>query len=243
MLWANCGTNALNILNDNIQDPMPILEARHVTKTYQLDHRVITVLEDVSLSVAPGEFIIIQGSSGSGKTTLLTMLSGLDFPTQGQLFIDGREITHASEDQLAPLRNRDIGFVFQAFHLVPSMTARENIMLPAELKGDRDAGKRADALLERVGLSGRAKNLPSQLSGGEKQRVALARALILKPELVLCDEPTGNLDHESAETVVSLLFDLHKRQKNMLIVVTHNLEVAGRFGKKFKLSNARLQSV
>lgn len=219
---------------------MPILEARHVTKTYPLDHRVITVLDDVSLAVAPGEFIVIRGSSGSGKTTLLTLLSGLDVPTRGQLFIDGREITHASEDQLAPLRNRDIGFVFQAFHLVPSMTARENVMLPAELMGDRDAGKRADGLLERVGLSARAANLPSQLSGGEKQRIALCRALINRPKLIFADEPTGNLDSENGAMVFRQLVDLKNEHGATLVLVTHDMEIANAAERVLTLRDGRL---
>jgi len=205
---------------------MPILEARHITKAYQLGNRTITVLEDVSLSVEKGAFIVIKGSSGSGKTTLLTLLSGLDHPTAGRLFIDGREITHATEQQLAPLRNRDIGFVFQAFHLVPSMTARENIMFPAELKGDRDAGQRADALLKRVGLTERAGNLPSQLSGGEKQRIALCRALINRPKLIFADEPTGNLDSENGAVVLEQLIDLKNEHGATLIMVTHNPDIA-----------------
>ena len=219
---------------------MPILEARHVTKSYRLDHRVITVLDDVSMAVEPGEFIVIRGSSGSGKTTLLTLLSGLDHPTQGQLFIDGREITRASEDQLAPLRNRDIGFVFQAFHLVPSMTARENVMLPAELKGDRAAGKHADALLERVGLSGRADNLPSQLSGGEKQRIALCRALINRPKVIFADEPTGNLDSENGDIVFKQLVDLKNEHGATLVLVTHNPEIAGAAERVLTLKDGRL---
>jgi putative ABC transport system ATP-binding protein len=219
---------------------MPILEARHITKTYHLDHRTITVLEDVSLTVEQGEFIVIKGSSGSGKTTLLTLLSGLDHPTAGQLFIDGREITHATEEELAPLRNRDIGFVFQAFHLVPSMTARENIMLPAELKGDRDAGRRADALLQRVGLSDRAKNLPSQLSGGEKQRVALCRALINRPKLIFADEPTGNLDTENGAIVFDQLIDLKNEHGATLVLVTHNPEIAAAAQRVLTLRDGQL---
>ena len=219
---------------------MQILEARHITKTYHLDHRTITVLEDVSLTVEQGEFIVIKGSSGSGKTTLLTLLSGLDHPTAGQLFIDGREITHATEEELAPLRNQDIGFVFQAFHLVPSMTARENIMLPAELKGDRDAEKRANALLQRVGLSDRANNLPSQLSGGEKQRVALCRALINRPKLIFADEPTGNLDTENGAIVFDQLIDLKNEHGATLVLVTHNPEIAGAAERVLTLRDGQL---
>jgi putative ABC transport system ATP-binding protein len=173
-----------------------------------------------------GEFIVIAGSSGSGKTTLLTLLSGLDHPTSGQVFIDGREITHASEEDLAPMRNRTIGFVFQSFHLVPSMTAKENIMFPAELTGDPDAAVRADRLLTRVGLSNRADNLPSQLSGGEKQRIAICRALINRPKLLFADEPTGNLDSENGKIVLAQLIDLKNEHGATLVLVTHNPEIA-----------------
>ena len=219
---------------------MPILEARHITKAYQLEGRTITVLEDVSLSVEKGAFIVIKGSSGSGKTTLLTLLSGLDHPTAGRLFIDGLEITHATEEQLAPLRNRVIGFVFQAFHLVPSMTARENIMFPAELSGDRDAGPKADALLKRVGLTERSKNLPSQLSGGEKQRIALCRALINQPKLIFADEPTGNLDSENGAVVLKQLIDLKNEHGATLIMVTHNPDIANAAEQVLTLEDGHL---
>jgi putative ABC transport system ATP-binding protein len=205
---------------------MALLEARDITKTYTLDHRAIPVLEHVSLSAENGEFIVITGSSGSGKTTLLTLLSGLDHPTSGQVFIDHREITHASEEDLAPLRNRIIGFVFQSFHLVPSMTAKENIMFPAELNGDPEAEARAERLLARVGLSPRANNLPSQLSGGEKQRIAICRALINRPKLLFADEPTGNLDSENGKIVLDQLIDLKNEHGATLVLVTHNPEIA-----------------
>jgi putative ABC transport system ATP-binding protein len=205
---------------------MALLEARDITKTYTLDHRAIAVLEHVSLSAEMGEFIVITGSSGSGKTTLLTLLSGLDHPTSGQVFIDDREITHASEEDLAPLRNRIIGFVFQSFHLVPSMTAKENIMFPAELTGAPDAQERAEQLLTRVGLSARADNLPSQLSGGEKQRIAICRALINRPKLLFADEPTGNLDSENGKIVLAQLIDLKNEHGATLVLVTHNPNIA-----------------
>ena len=205
---------------------MALLEARNLTKTYTVDDRVITVLDNVSLSAEKGEFIVIAGSSGSGKTTLLTLLSGLDHPTSGQVLLDDRDITDATEEQLAPMRNRAIGFVFQSFHLVPSMTARENIMFPAELAGDTDARARAELLLSRVGLSGRADNLPSQLSGGEKQRIALCRALVNRPKLLFADEPTGNLDSENGKTVLSQLIDLKNEHGATLVLVTHNPEIA-----------------
>ncbi|MFO7644195.1 MAG: ABC transporter ATP-binding protein [Desulfosarcina sp.] len=219
---------------------MALLEAHHITKTYSVGSRGITVLEDVSLTVDTGEFIVIAGSSGSGKTTLLTLLSGLDHPSSGRVCIEGRDITDASEEELAPLRNRSVGFVFQSFHLVPSMTALENIMLPAELKGDADAGGRAGRLLARVGLSERADNLPSQLSGGEKQRVALCRALINRPKLIFADEPTGNLDSENGQVVFDQLIDLKNEQGATLILVTHNLEIARTANRVLTLKDGRL---
>ncbi|MGA6925125.1 MAG: ABC transporter ATP-binding protein [Desulfosarcina sp.] len=219
---------------------MTLLEARDITKTYTIDQRSISVIEHISLSVKHGEFIVIAGSSGSGKTTLLTLLSGLDHPTAGRVIIDGRDITDASEEQLAPLRNRTIGFVFQSFHLVPSMTARENIMFPAELTGDPDAGARADRLLAQVGLSQRAGNLPSQLSGGEKQRTALCRALINRPKLVFADEPTGNLDSENGKIVLAQLVDLKNEHGASLVLVTHNPEIARAADRVLTLKDGHL---
>jgi putative ABC transport system ATP-binding protein len=173
---------------------MSILEAKEISKVYTVDHRDIMVLNRVSLNVEVGEFVVITGSSGSGKTTLLTLISGLDQPSSGQVFIDHQDITGASEDDLAPFRNRVIGFVFQSYHLVPSMTALENIMFPAELLGDPHAAEKGHQLLKRIGLEERADNLPSQLSGGEKQRISLCRAMVNRPKLLFADEPTGNLD-------------------------------------------------
>ena len=226
----------------NPKNTMPILEARRLTKTYQVDQRVISVLDDVSLAIEPGEFVVIAGSSGSGKTTLLTLLSGLDHPTEGRVFIDGQEITRASEAELAPLRNRSIGFVFQSFHLVPSMTARENVMFPAELCGDPDAGRRADALIERVGLVNRAGNLPTQLSGGEKQRIALCRALINRPKLIFADEPTGNLDSENGRIVLDQLIALKDENGATLVLVTHNPAIADAADRVVTIRDGRLVS-
>ena len=220
---------------------MALLEARDITKTYTSDHRAITVLAHVSLTAQKGEFIVIAGSSGSGKTTLLTLLSGLDHPSSGQVFIDDREITHASEEDLAPLRNRTIGFVFQSFHLVPSMTAQENIMFPAELMGDPDAEERAGRLLAQVGLSARADNLPSQLSGGEKQRIALCRALINRPKLLFADEPTGNLDSENGRIVLTQLIDLKNEHGATLVLVTHNPDIAQAADRVLTLKDGQLK--
>ena len=219
---------------------MTILEARNLTKTYTVDHRHIKVLDDVSLEVAAGEFLVITGASGSGKTTLLTLLSGLDHPSSGKVLIDSQDITGATEDELAPMRNKMIGFVFQSFHLVPSMTARENIMFPAELLGDERAAEKADRLLERMGLSDRGDNLPSQLSGGEKQRVALCRSMINQPKLLFADEPTGNLDSKSGMAVLSQLVDLKNEQGATLILVTHNPDIAKAADRLLIIEDGRL---
>ena len=219
---------------------MAILEARALNKIYSVDHQKIIVLNDISLSVEPGEFLVVTGSSGSGKTTLLTLLSGLDKPTSGRVFIDQQDITGASEDDLAPLRNRMIGCVFQAFHLIPSMSALENIMFPAELQGLGDAETKARQLLERVGLSGRADNLPSRLSGGEKQRVSLCRAMINDPKLIFADEPTGNLDSRNGRIVFSQLVEMKNEHGATLIVVTHNAEIASAADRVLVLKDGRL---
>jgi putative ABC transport system ATP-binding protein len=219
---------------------MPILEAKDITKVYTVDHRDITVLNQVSLEVDVGEFVVITGSSGSGKTTLLTLISGLDQPSSGQVFIDHQDITGASEDDLAPFRNRIIGFVFQSYHLVPSMTALENIMFPAELLGDPNAAKKAHELLERIGLEERADNLPSQLSGGEKQRISLCRAMINRPKLLFADEPTGNLDTENGEKMLTQLVELKSEQGATLILVTHNPEIAQAADRVLILKDGRL---
>jgi putative ABC transport system ATP-binding protein len=221
---------------------MSILEAKEISKVYTVDHRNITVLNQVSLKVEVGEFVVITGSSGSGKTTLLTLISGLDQPSSGQVFIDHQDITSASEDDLAPFRNRIIGFVFQSYHLVPSMTALENIMFPAELLGDPNAAQKAHELLERIGLEERADNLPSQLSGGEKQRVSLCRAMINQPKLLFADEPTGNLDTENGEKMLTQLIELKTEQGATMILVTHNPEIAQAADRVLTLQDGRLSA-
>ena len=205
---------------------MPVVEARHITKTYQIRERNICVLENVSLSVPPGEFLVVQGSSGSGKTTLLSLLSGLDKPSSGRIFLEGEDITDTSEDDLAPLRNETIGFVFQSFHLVPSLTAHENVMFPAELKHDPCAHQKAADLLKRVGMQARSANYPHQLSGGEMQRVAICRAVINKPNIIFADEPTGNLDSENGKAVLELLLGFKRERQTTLVLVTHSFEIA-----------------
>lgn len=220
----------------------PILEAEHVTKTFAIAERQIAVLDDVSFAVEPGEFVVIMGSSGSGKSTLLSILSGLDQPTRGRVRIDATDITDWTEDQLAPVRNKVFGFVFQSFHLVPSLSAIENIAFPAELAGDPQARSRARALLERVELASRATNFPHQLSGGEKQRVAICRALVNQPKIVFADEPTGNLDSRNGAGIIELLVELHREQHTTLVLVTHSPEVAERAGRVIILADGRVIS-
>ncbi len=219
-----------------------ILEADHVTKLYAIGDRQIAVLDDISFLISPGEFVVIMGSSGSGKSTLLSVLSGLDRPTQGRIRIDGTDITDWSEDQLAPVRNQVFGFVFQSFHLVPSLNALENIAFPAELRRDPQARTRAKALLDRVGLGARATNFPHQLSGGENQRVAICRALINSPKIIFADEPTGNLDSQNGAGILELLVDLHQERHTTLVLVTHSAEVAARAGRTITLADGRLLS-
>jgi putative ABC transport system ATP-binding protein len=219
-----------------------ILEARELTKIFSIGGREVPVLDRVSLKVAPGEFLVINGRSGSGKTTLLTLLSGLDRPTTGRVLIDSADITDLSEDELAPLRNRTFGFIFQSFHLVPSLTAMENITLPAEIRGDPEAARRGKELLERVELLDRRLNYPAQLSGGEKQRVAICRALINRPRLIFADEPTGNLDTASGEAVLNLLLALRREENSALMLVTHSREIAGLADRILHLKDGRIVS-
>ena len=205
---------------------MPVVEARNITKTYTIADRKIRVLDDVSLSVAEGEFLVVEGSSGSGKTTLLSLLSGLDKPSSGRVLLEEIDITEATEDDLAPLRNESIGFVFQSFHLVPSLTALENVMFPAEIRRDPQAHDKAAELLKRVGLQKRSDNYPHQLSGGEMQRVAMCRAVINNPKIIFADEPTGNLDSENGKAVLDLLLEFQKERQTTLVLVTHSVDIA-----------------
>jgi putative ABC transport system ATP-binding protein len=219
-----------------------ILEARQLTKTYPVGERLIPILDAVSLSIATGEFVVVAGSSGSGKTTLLTLLSGLDRPTSGRVLMAGQDITDLGEDGLARLRNETIGFVFQSFHLVPSLNALENVMFPAELKKDPQAEEKAGKLLQRVGLWERRQNFPEQLSGGEKQRVAICRALINGPRIIFADEPTGNLDSKNSAAIIDLLTELHREHGTTLILATHSADIADRAKRIIRLGDGRLLS-
>ena len=221
---------------------MAVLEAQNISKFYIAGNRNISVLDRVSLSVAEGEFLVVQGESGSGKSTLLSILSGLDTVDEGRVLIEGRDITNLHEDELAPIRNSSFGFVFQSYHLVPSLTALENVMFPAELRGDRQAREKAGRLLTRVGLSDRAASFPHQLSGGEKQRCAICRALINEPRIIFADEPTGNLDSTNGKAVLDLLLELHREKNATLVLVTHSRSIAAKAGRVVVLRDGRIEA-
>lgn len=218
----------------------PILQTHNISKSYRIGNRELTVLRDVSLTIEAGEFVAVIGSSGSGKSTLLSLMSGLDSPTNGRIFIHNRDITDLSEDELAPLRNATIGYVFQSFHLVPSLSAIENIMFPAELQGVADARAKAESLLQRVGLLDRADNFPHQLSGGEKQRVAICRALINNPQVIFADEPTGNLDSSNGQAILDLLRQLQRERQTTLVLVTHDPAIAATADRIIQLQDGEV---
>ncbi len=204
----------------------PILKVERLTKTYPTAAGALTVLKEVSFALDPGATCAIVGPSGSGKTTLLGLCAGLDQPTSGSVQIVGREVGHLDEDQRALVRNESVGFVFQNFQLIPTLTALENVLVPLELRGDNGSEKEAADLLARVGLGDRLDHYPMQLSGGEQQRVALARAFMNRPRILFCDEPTGNLDGDTAHAMVDLIFGLNRERGTTLVLVTHDLELA-----------------
>jgi len=200
----------------------------------------LTILSKLDLTIADGQFVAVVGPSGSGKSTLLGLVAGLDAPTAGRIVIDGEEITRMGEDALASLRGRKIGFIFQSFHLIPSMTALENVLAPMEIAGLRDARARARQLLSDVELTARAHHYPSQLSGGEQQRVAIARAFANAPAILLADEPTGNLDSRTGKHVFDLMVELNRRRATTLVLVTHDHELAGRADRRISLRDGRV---
>ncbi len=217
-----------------------ILEVKNLSRTYTSGGRALTVLDDVSFHLAKRETCAIVGPSGSGKTTLLGLCAGLDSPSSGSVTINGTVLNHLTENQRALLRNEHVGFVFQNFQLLPNLTALENVMIPVELRGERGATKDAEQLLARVGLGDRLDHYPAQLSGGEQQRVALARAFINRPHILFADEPTGNLDAETAATVVELIFELNNELDTSLVLVTHDFELAGRTQRVLRLKGGRV---
>jgi putative ABC transport system ATP-binding protein len=218
----------------------PILDVQHLTKSYPTAGGTLTVLKDVTFSLSAGSSCAIVGPSGSGKTTLLGLSAGLDTPSSGSVTL-GRHALHAvGEDERARIRNAEVGFIFQNFQLIPTLTALENVMVPLELQGARNAQGPAADLLSKVGLAERRDHYPAQLSGGEQQRVAIARAFINRPRILFADEPTGNLDAETAEHVVELLFEINREFGTALVLVTHNLELAQRAREILRLKGGLL---
>jgi len=219
-----------------------MIAVRNLVKTIRHEAHVVEIIRDVSFEIPDRQFTAIMGPSGSGKSTLLGLLAGLDWPTSGQIEIDGTDITKLSEDQMANLRGRKLGFVFQAYHLVPTLTAIENVMLPMEMLGDERDGAlpRAQHLLQSVGLHDREAHYPSQLSGGEQQRVALARAFMMRPSILFADEPTGNLDSSNGKHVLDLLWNLNKQEGTTLILVTHDEALAAQSDRRIYLRDGRI---
>jgi len=216
------------------------LVASGLGKRVRLPDHELTILEDIGFHIAPGEAVAIVGASGSGKSTLLSLLAGLDAPTSGSVSLGQVKLSALDEDGRAKLRGERIGFVFQSFQLLPALTALENVMLPLELRGDRDAETPARAILGRVGLAERLEHYPRQLSGGEQQRVALARAFVTRPALLFADEPTGNLDTATGQAIIDLLFELNSQLGTTLVLVTHDEQLAARCGRTLRLVAGRL---
>ncbi|MFT7071228.1 ABC transporter ATP-binding protein [Patiriisocius sp. Uisw_017] len=219
-----------------------ILKINGLEKTYTSGSKQLTVLQNVSFDVEKGQTFSIIGPSGSGKTTLLGLCAGLDKPDAGTVELCGHNLSALTEDERAQLRNKEVGFIFQNFQLLPTLTALENVSVPLELQGAKDAAKNAMALLEKVGLLDRIHHYPSQLSGGEQQRVALARAFSNRPSILFADEPTGNLDEETGEKVIQLLFDLNKDAGTTLVIISHDLDLANRTQQILRLKGGQIMN-
>ena len=221
----------------------PAIVARQVTKRIDTATHTVEILKGIDFEVERGQFVAIMGASGSGKSTLLGLLAGLDTPSSGEILLDGESITGLEEDELALLRGRKVGFVFQSYQLIPTLTAEENVLLPLELSGESRGGReRARELLERVGLLDRRDHYPLQLSGGEQQRVALARAFVMRPPILMADEPTGNLDSKNGRLVLDLLLQLNQREQATLLLVTHDRELASYADRRITLLDGTIVS-
>jgi lipoprotein-releasing system ATP-binding protein len=220
----------------------PLVTVQNVTKTFEHEGRSLEVLKGIDLEIGSGEMVTIVGPSGAGKSTLLHLIGTLDLPTEGRILYGGRDVTRLGSSDLAEFRNRSIGFVFQFHHLLPEFTALENVMMPGLIQGRRRLEDRARQLLDEVGLSERLTHRPGELSGGEQQRVALARALLMEPELVLADEPTGNLDSQTSDSVQSLIFDLNQRHGITFLIVTHSRDFAAMMPRQVSMKDGRIDS-
>jgi len=219
-----------------------MIQLNNVTKTVRSGTEDLTILDDVSFQIPDGQFVAVTGASGSGKSTLLGLIAGLDAPSSGSIMIDMDEITKMSEDGLARIRSEKIGFVFQSFHLIPSLTAFENVLIPMEIFGLQNVRERAGRLLEAVDLTNRGHHYPAELSGGEQQRVAIARAFANSPKILLADEPTGNLDTKNGQHIFDLMKDLHRKNDVTLILVTHDASLAGQAQRQIVLTDGRVSS-
>jgi putative ABC transport system ATP-binding protein len=228
-------TNSVPGADSNI-----VLRAQGITKQVSSPEGTLTILDEVDLTIAAGETVAIVGASGAGKSTLLALLAGLDEPSRGQVWLNGSELTALSEDGRAAVRARHVGFVFQSFHLVPSLTAIENVMLPLELAGRPKAREAAAEVLDKVNLLPRRGHYPRQLSGGEQQRVAIARAFVTHPAVLFADEPTGNLDAATGERIIELLFDLNQAARTTLVIVTHDQAIAQRCSRTIRIDAGRI---
>ena len=219
-----------------------MINIRNLTKTVTSGDDNLTILDDVSIDIPDGQFVAVTGASGSGKSTLLGLIAGLDAPTTGSIVIDGEDVTQMGEDDLARLRSKKIGFVFQSFHLIPSLTAYENVLIPLEISRSANAKTRADELLEAVDLVNRGHHYPAELSGGEQQRVAIARAFANTPTILLADEPTGNLDSKNGRHIFELMQGLHNRNRVTLVLVTHDAALASEAERRIILQDGRVVS-
>jgi putative ABC transport system ATP-binding protein len=246
LLQAAESARLVAAISDVVQRPTRVvivmLVARHLTKQYRSGEHELTVLQDVNFSLPQGAFVAIVGPSGSGKTTLLGLLAGLDTPTSGTVLLDDDDFSAMDEDARARLRGEKVGFVFQSFQLIPTLTALENVQVPLELRGDSGADVRARELLRRVGLGDRLHHFPTQLSGGEQQRVAIARAFSNAPRILFADEPTGNLDSDTGGRIVELLESLNRESNSTIVLVTHDAALAGRAQRIIRLSDGRVVS-
>ena len=219
-----------------------MISLQNVTKTVRSGTELLTILDDVSFEIADGEFVAVTGASGSGKSTLLGLIAGLDAPSSGNIIVDGEDITDVSEDSLARLRSEKIGFIFQSFHLIPSLTAFENVLIPMEILGLPNVRDRAARLIEAVDLTNRGHHYPAELSGGEQQRIAIARAFANSPKILLADEPTGNLDSKNGQHIFDLMKDLHKQHNVTLVLVTHDAHLASQAQRQIVLADGRVFS-
>ena len=229
-------------MGNNAASKQDVLDIQNLSKTYRSNNKDLTVLSEINFKIQPGETVSIVGPSGSGKTTLLGLCAGLDKASTGSVNLYGHDLGSLNEDERALIRNQNVGFIFQNFQLIPTLTALENVTIPLELQGAKNVKQRALELLERVGLKDRSTHYPNQLSGGEQQRVSLARAFSNEPKLLFADEPTGNLDGDTGDKIEQLLFDLNKEKGTTLIIVTHDLDLASRTNRIIKLKSGKIVS-